>query len=365
MNSPSAEGYATLFAVIFGDNYTHGFSGRCLRFGYFHSNRSKTVMRHAILVLAIFTLTCSPALGANIWLSSNGNIGTGSTPPTTVGAIPTITHQPSAMQGTFYIWARPTATKTLENWSLKLVSSNPSVVTFNTAAIEAYNPCLGNCSGEDIVRWEFTDPTPSAPSIAVSKSLEGLNVFGVDRSGVGIGPASDGIPSPGPDQYDDPFYDPATNAWLLASVNYTLHGLLGQSSIHLQIGDIGMNHAGDINGSADTNVVFGLTTDPARNAHTQRNLSSATAEMLINVSNTPPGDFDGDNDADGRDFLVWQRGGSPAPFSSTDLAAWRNAYSGSVEALNSIPEPCTAVLLSLLALMMNTRPARIALGIRA
>lgn len=38
------------------------------------------------------------------------------------------------------------------------------------------------------------------------------------------------------------------------------------------------------------------------------------------------GDFDGDGDVDGRDFLVWQRGGSPTPFSASDLAMWRANY---------------------------------------
>src|SRR5262245_39274161 len=38
------------------------------------------------------------------------------------------------------------------------------------------------------------------------------------------------------------------------------------------------------------------------------------------------GDFDGDGDVDGRDFLVWQRGGSPNPLSAGDLAQWQANY---------------------------------------
>ncbi|MEO2044951.1 MAG: polysaccharide lyase family protein [Pirellulales bacterium] len=38
------------------------------------------------------------------------------------------------------------------------------------------------------------------------------------------------------------------------------------------------------------------------------------------------GDFDADNDVDGHDFLKWQRGQSPAPFSQTDLNAWQANY---------------------------------------
>jgi hypothetical protein len=38
------------------------------------------------------------------------------------------------------------------------------------------------------------------------------------------------------------------------------------------------------------------------------------------------GDFDNDNDVDGRDFLVWQRGGSPSSLSPGDLALWQQGY---------------------------------------
>jgi len=40
----------------------------------------------------------------------------------------------------------------------------------------------------------------------------------------------------------------------------------------------------------------------------------------------PSADFDNDGDIDGRDFLFWQRGGSPTPLSSGDLALWQEEY---------------------------------------
>lgn len=65
-----------------------------------------------------------------------------------------------------------------------------------------------------------------------------------------------------------------------------------------------------------------------------------------------PGDFDGDDDADGRDFLVWQRGGSPTPFSAGDLATWQGAYGAPLVAAVSVPEPTAGMLLiSTLALV--------------
>lgn len=60
------------------------------------------------------------------------------------------------------------------------------------------------------------------------------------------------------------------------------------------------------------------------------------------------GDFD--NDVDGSDFLQWQLGESPSPFSASDLAAWEANY-GTVAAISAtttaVPEPATAIMLLL------------------
>ena len=59
------------------------------------------------------------------------------------------------------------------------------------------------------------------------------------------------------------------------------------------------------------------------------------------------GDFDGDGDVDGADFLMWQRGDVSSPPSPTDLEAWQANY-GSVLPLasaNSVPEPTSVILL--------------------
>ncbi len=60
------------------------------------------------------------------------------------------------------------------------------------------------------------------------------------------------------------------------------------------------------------------------------------------------GDFDGDFDVDGADFLAWQRGESPDQMSSSDLADWKANFGISpsiVAASAAVPEPATGTLL--------------------
>ncbi len=57
------------------------------------------------------------------------------------------------------------------------------------------------------------------------------------------------------------------------------------------------------------------------------------------------GDFDFDGDVDGRDFLLWQRGGSPNSLSAGDLADWQANYgTGSLATSRAVPEPSSAIL---------------------
>lgn len=70
-------------------------------------------------------------------------------------------------------------------------------------------------------------------------------------------------------------------------------------------------------------------------------------------------DFDGDGDVDGRDFLVWQRGESPNPFSAEDLALWQAEFGASELASSvAVPEPgaLVVILIGIMSLVVR-RPA--------
>jgi hypothetical protein len=67
-----------------------------------------------------------------------------------------------------------------------------------------------------------------------------------------------------------------------------------------------------------------------------------------------PGDFDGDGDVDGRDFLAWQRNPSVG-----SLSDWKNNYgSGSLTAAVAVPEPATGLLFVALGTLLVARRSR-------
>ncbi|MDZ4656358.1 MAG: lamin tail domain-containing protein [Bythopirellula sp.] len=97
---------------------------------------------------------------------------------------------------------------------------------------------------------------------------------------------------------------------------------------------------GDAIGSFNATALSGILT-----LHPGGDVGSPGSFTVV-VGGTP-GDFDGDSDVDGRDFLVWQRGGSPVPFSAADLATWQGAYNGGLLSAVSVPEPTSLAMLAL------------------
>jgi hypothetical protein len=80
---------------------------------------------------------------------------------------------------------------------------------------------------------------------------------------------------------------------------------------------------------------------------------------LGSVSVGIPGDFDSDSDVDGRDFLIWQRGGSPGGVGdATDLGNWQTNYgtgTGPLTAVTAVPEPGSLALVAALVLPLLGR----------
>jgi hypothetical protein len=81
----------------------------------------------------------------------------------------------------------------------------------------------------------------------------------------------------------------------------------------------------------------------------------ANSVVLEVVGLGTSGDFDGDGDVDGRDFLVWQRNPSVG-----NLADWQASYgNGSLDAVSAVPEPTGAFMfacsLSMLVRLGRTR----------
>lgn len=80
--------------------------------------------------------------------------------------------------------------------------------------------------------------------------------------------------------------------------------------------------------------------------------------LVIEATDQTPGDFDDDGDGDGQDFLVWQRGGSPDPLSSGDLADWQANYgAGALTAASTaVPEPASVLLIMMsLSILVASR----------
>jgi hypothetical protein len=91
------------------------------------------------------------------------------------------------------------------------------------------------------------------------------------------------------------------------------------------------------------------------------NLSEFTHRFAQTGPSTQAGDFSGDRIVDGTDFLRWQRGLSPNPLSSQDLALWRSNFGKSIVAVpaaTAIPEPTACSLLLVTMTAVATAVAR-------
>lgn len=89
-----------------------------------------------------------------------------------------------------------------------------------------------------------------------------------------------------------------------------------------------------------------------------------TLSGIVEAAAVETGDFDGDGDIDGRDFLVWQRGESFDPFSSSDLELWQAEYDAPpVVASVAVPEPSSVLCLLVLAGLSGSSRRRSSLSL--
>jgi len=149
--------------------------------------------------------------------------------------------------------------------------------------------------------------------------------------------------------------------WGFSALDIGLKGVLfdenfdplpnGQAFLDLVYGEWWTDEQGttDPNGVYSERVFRGahdITVDYLGNTwQAQQQVGANGLEWVVVVSD--PGDFDLDGDVDGLDFLAWQRGESPSPFSASDLADWETNY-GTVAltaAVAAVPEPATVLLL--------------------
>jgi len=341
-------------------------------------------MMRWLMCAVIVVVGSGQAAAIEIWLSASDKP---SAPPANSGAVPIFRDFQSQGTGSMFVWARPDSGKTLDKWSLRLKSSNLSVLSFDASSVEVpYNLVddLGDGNAaNDIYRWEFTyGPAGSTSQV----DLFGFNIGSMNPTRIG-----EGIGTPaGECNAEDKFCGLASddkNSWLLAKINYSLSNVVGQTDLFFQIGSAGISHAGGFESTGTANVRFGDAEDIFLNGETERNMPSTNPDGFIEVhpalvqdgGGFDAADFDTDNDVDGNDFLIWQRGlggGTKATGDATgdsivdgvDVAAWQFQF-GSVTPLLSalqnviVPEPATGALAASVLFLAFARRRR-AMGIR-
>jgi hypothetical protein len=165
---------------------------------------------------------------------------------------------------------------------------------------------------------------------------QGGRVSGLDGSGGGRSKVVvDAMGEPHLFTYDSTFSGPETlkhvyrsnNAWISETIDSYTGGLSGPDEIEATIDDAGMH------------VVYST--------------GHETVHYAFLSTQGSPGDFDGDGDVDGRDFLKWQRSDSPDPLSAGDLADWKSNYGNSnlTASATAVPEPDGLVLIVLTSVL--------------
>ncbi len=143
-------------------------------------------------------------------------------------------------------------------------------------------------------------------------------------------------------------FDPATGTIVYHELNPFDIGIFNEgTSLVFTRGDInndGMVDSGDLTALGDAVAAPTALLDEWYDLTGDGVIDNDDIVELQSIIGTTPGDFDGDGDVDGADFLAWQRDdGTPG-----GLTAWQSNYGtgvGSLAAANAaVPEPSTLLL---------------------
>lgn len=260
-------------------------------------------------VAICFTITgTATAASARFWISTTSQSTAGPDAP-----VPTI-NLPIGTTQTIYVWAQPATNsgtfKNLYNLSLNLVAAPAGTAVYDIRDTFQVNEAGGDRFQPQFIRDSNSASFPISSSWSESAVLSGnLDAIIGLSAGLAQTTAYHGI---GLQQTGDNG-NPLVTAWRIASVE--LFGVKdsGTAQLHLQVGSLGMNHAGET--SVDTFVTFGSTSDPVYNAKDHREMTfpnqisplvDAPDLIVFGVPISHPGDFDSNGAVDGADFVAWQ-----------------------------------------------------------
>jgi len=223
--------------------------------------------------------------------------------------------------------------------------------------------------------WANSDGNPADGQSLLSANIGGLATFG---SATPNSVALSTVPNTGTDPLTgDPIDGFATFSWQHVALvvespsvaKYYVNGVLAAEFIPGSATQtnaevlIGARHV-DASPVVDVTTFFygGYIDEVAfwDSALDQSNIDWLQTNSLQALAPGQAGDFDGDSDVDGGDFLAWQRGDSPTGGADAgDLALFESNYGTGVglSGVSSVPEP-TTVLLSGLALVFTLGSVR-------